>query len=78
MTQTVECLHCKVVMEEGLIVDASYTNFVRQKWMAGQPEQKLLGGLKVDRDQLIPVKTLRCPKCGYMESYANGVPSAIS
>jgi hypothetical protein len=27
-------------------------------------------GLKLAKDQVLPVTTLRCPKCGYLESYA--------
>lgn len=78
MSQTVECLRCKEVMEEVLIVDTSQAAFLRQRSLAGEPQKRLLGGLKVDGDQLIPVTTLRCPKCGSLESYANGSPNGFA
>jgi hypothetical protein len=27
-------------------------------------------GLKMKKDEIVPVTTLRCPRCGYLESYA--------
>ena len=64
-------------MEEGFLADRSQAYFTQQKWLPGQPESRLLGGLKVDREETIPVITLRCPKCGYLESYANGRADAF-
>ena len=71
----VECVRCKTQMESGYVpgVDVTYPGVLgKQQWFAGEPKEAFLGGIKIDRDCLIPVTTFRCPKCGYLESYAKG------
>ena len=42
----------------------------KQKWVEGEPERSFWQGLKTrDREQH-PVRTFRCARCGYLESYA--------
>jgi hypothetical protein len=60
-------------MEPGFIADRTYGENRQEKWSAGEPQQLWGGelGVKVDRHELVPVTTLRCPNCGALESYAN-------
>jgi formate-dependent nitrite reductase cytochrome c552 subunit len=67
------CAKCNAAMEEGVIIDWGHSNYIRvASWAAGIPEKRFWGGLKV-KDS-IPLRTFRCPACGYLESYADQVP----
>lgn len=57
-------------MNPGLILDATYGAIVQEQWTPGAPEKSFWQGLKIDKNELIPVITMRCPKCGALESYA--------
>jgi hypothetical protein len=57
-------------METGFLVDSNQAVFLQARWIAGSPERGWLGGVKVDRTELRPITTYRCPNCGYLESYA--------
>jgi hypothetical protein len=70
MNETVECLRCHAQMEPGFVPDNTHAGFQEQKWSPGKPEPSFWMGMKLDADLEIPVRTLRCPKCGYLESYA--------
>jgi len=77
MNQAVQCLRCHTQMEPGYIPDMKEGGFSQQYWHPGQPEKSFWLGLKMNRDKLVAVTTLRCPKCGYLESYAfpKGTPT---
>lgn len=66
-----ECLRCKTPMEKGFVADGNRSGDAQQRWDAGEPVSTFWSGLKVDRKHELPVITLRCPKCGMLESYAN-------
>ena len=70
MNQAVQCLRCHTQMELGYVPDMKEGGFSQQNWHPGQPKKSFWTGLKMNRDQLVPVTTFRCPKCGYLESYA--------
>jgi hypothetical protein len=70
MSKAVECIGCHAQMEPGYVADSSQRGYSQQNWQPGEPTKSFWTGLKVEADQLVPVKTLRCPKCGYLESYA--------
>lgn len=72
MTNRVECIRCHALMELGFVVDYTHAGLAQQTWSPGEPQPSFWMGLKVKKDQMIPVTTLRCPKCGYLESYAIG------
>jgi len=75
MDRTVDCIRCHAHMEAGLVVDLTQAGNKQQNWFPGPvPKWSFWMGLKVEPDQAIPVVTLRCPKCGYLESYANPLP----
>jgi len=58
-------------MESGWVADNTQAGLTQQNWSAGEPQPSFWTGLRVEkRDQVVPVTTLRCPKCGYLESYA--------
>ena len=70
MDVSVKCPKCAEVMQEGFVVDYGYSkNYVAQ-WVAGKPELGFLGGTKLWGKEQRPIQTFRCPKCGYLESYA--------
>jgi hypothetical protein len=57
-------------METGFVADLGEFGFTEQKWHPGEPTKSFLTGMKMEKEKVIPVRTLRCPKCGYLESYA--------
>jgi hypothetical protein len=71
MSTQVECAKCHVPMEVGY---AFYFHggggYAQQNWYPGEPEPSFWTGLAVKKDQCVPITTLRCPNCGYLESYA--------
>ena len=70
MSKTVECIRCHTQMEVGYVADSGEGGYSQHNWCPGEPKKSFWTGLKMEADQLVPVKTLRCPKCGYLESYA--------
>ena len=79
MKQPVECIRCHAHMEDGYVPDYREGRFSQQSWWPGKPTKSFWMGLKLakdQKDQVTPVTTLRCPKCGYLESYA--IPKSIS
>lgn len=70
MNETIACLRCKTTMEPGFIADSNGSFFLQEQWFAGAPQTGFWGGIKVNRDRLVPVATYRCPNCGYLEAYA--------
>ena len=68
MAEPVDCLRCHVPMELGFIADRSYGEWVQEKWTPGQPQVRWWG---LDpRKGAIPVTTMRCARCGALQSYA--------
>jgi hypothetical protein len=57
-------------MQQGFVADGNQSGFAQEVWVPGEPERSFWTGLKLKKDQLIPVATHRCPRCGYLESYA--------
>lgn len=70
MTKAVECIRCHAPMEPGFVPDYTENRYSRQNWWPGEPQKSFWTGFKIERDQVIPVTTFRCSKCGYLESYA--------
>ncbi len=73
MDQTINCLRCRTPMESGVIGDATYGAKLQEQWTPGTPESSFWTGLKIDKRECVPVTTMRCPKCGALESYARAV-----
>ena len=70
MSNVVECIRCHAQMESGWVPDNTHAGLQRQNWSPGEPQPSFWTGLKSTEDRVLPVTTLRCPKCGYLESYA--------
>ncbi len=67
------CPKCDGSMEQGFILDASYTALMVSRWAPGPPQKKTLLGMDVGAKpppSWIPVGTFRCGSCGYLEAYA--------
>jgi hypothetical protein len=66
-----KCAKCGTLMEEGFILDSTYGGRDQSTWIQGPPEFGRWTGVKVRGRVMLPVTTYRCPKCGYLESYAS-------
>jgi hypothetical protein len=69
------CPYCEVDMERGFVLDFSHGGIINSTWQAGVPTPQTIlglktGSVKLDKANMIPVATFRCPNCGYLESYA--------
>lgn len=70
MNEAIECLRCHARMEPGFIADATHGGKLQETWGPGVPDVGFWTGLKTNKKTLIPVTTMRCPRCGALESYA--------
>jgi hypothetical protein len=58
-------------MEAGFIADVSEATVLQQTWVRGIPQKRwIIGGLKVDRKNCVPVQANRCKNCGFLKFYA--------
>ena len=66
-----ECLRCHGPMEPGFVLDRGHHSTIRtQDWIEGEPEPSFWHGLKTKGKEKHTVRTFRCERCGYLESYA--------
>jgi uncharacterized OB-fold protein len=65
MPQT--CPDCHASMEEGVTLDQSRHV---QTWLRGPVEENWFTGIKTRGKELLRVVTYRCPKCGYLKTFA--------
>lgn len=74
MNNPLLCLRCHTEMARGFVVDLTEYGPRQQYWFPGEPEPSFWVGLKgLTKENRVPVTTLRCPSCGYLESYANRI-----
>lgn len=58
-------------MEVGYIIDRGHGQTrAPATWVEGKPEPSFWMGTKIAGKAQLQVHTFRCPKCGYLESYA--------
>jgi hypothetical protein len=58
-------------MEEGFILDLGEGDSRRvAQWVSGPPEPSFWMGLKTKGKPKHPIRTFRCTRCGFLESYA--------
>jgi hypothetical protein len=58
-------------MERGYVIDRGYGTITVSEWVAGIPEVgRWTRSLKLRKRSTLPTTTYRCPRCGYLESYA--------
>ena len=66
-----ECPRCRGNMSEGFVVDRGHGNTQgQQKWVEGEPVKSFWFGLDTSDRAKYEVRTYRCGRCGYLESYA--------
>ncbi|MFC1781478.1 PF20097 family protein [Planctomycetota bacterium] len=72
MENQIYCPKCNLLMQQGYILDAMYGNAVNttSKWSKGKPKKLLSFALPSAEINSMEITTYRCPKCGYLESYA--------
>ena len=58
-------------MAEGFVPDESQGWRKVGTWISGTPRKSMWTGLSFARAQKLPIQTLRCTRCGFLESYAN-------
>ena len=64
------CPKCDGQMEEGYLLDHTHGGRMQARWIQGQPVRSFWTGLRIaDVDRRL-VRTYRCTKCGFLESYA--------
>ncbi len=67
------CPKCNGSMTKGFIVDhGDYGTSHVSTFQAGEPTKGFFGQLKQNKKEQFKVTTLRCNRCGYLESYAKG------
>jgi hypothetical protein len=59
-------------MAEGFVLDRSESGRKVSAWVEGAPVRSLWLGLSLRGRRKIEVQTLRCTRCGFLESYAVG------
>ena len=64
------CPKCQAAMKEGFVLDRDQSRNRVEEWVEGEPEPSFWTGVKRLGRTRIEIATYRCPKCGYLESYA--------
>ncbi|MDX2191841.1 MAG: hypothetical protein NW201_00710 [Gemmatimonadales bacterium] len=72
MGTPLSCLRCEAPMELGYVLDQSDAGRSEQRWVQGPPEPSLWMGLQIGGRHTHAVRTYRCTRCGWLESYAVG------
>ena len=59
-------------MEQGFVIGDDRLGYdTREHWIEGLPKRDIwFGGLDTSDKRVLPVRTYRCMRCGYLESYA--------
>ena len=71
MNSTPQCPKCQTQMGPGYIMDRTHhSSQAPATWVEGEPEPSFWWGTKIAGKEQVQVHTFRCPKCGYLESYA--------
>ena len=65
------CPKCNGTMAEGFILDqGDYGAAHISTFQAGEPRKRFWTGIKKTKADQVAITTLRCNRCGYLESYA--------
>jgi hypothetical protein len=59
-------------MEQGFVIETQRPGQdTFEQWVEGRPKRdKWFGGLDTSEKRILPIRTYRCVRCGYLESYA--------
>lgn len=63
------CAKCGAESEIGFLVDRSRHDGVAH-WADGEPRYLFLSFLRMRARRKLPIRSWRCRKCGYLESFA--------
>lgn len=66
-----QCLRCGSDMQQGYVADRAAGGYNPPKWFAGNLATGFLGGIAKAASKPLLVRTYRCVRCGYLESYAD-------
>ena len=68
------CPKCHTDMETGYIIDKGIPGGSASvpEWADGEPARSFWSGVRLKGHERHAVVTHRCPKCGFLESYAPG------
>lgn len=67
-----DCPKCRGRMEDGFVIDRGDTTYTRvAQWVEGEPEGTFWLGVNLKGRRILNVRTHRCTRCGFLESYAN-------
>jgi hypothetical protein len=64
------CPKCGAELEEGYIVDRTSKATLASDWVEGEPVKSFWTGTKISDKRKYRVRSLRCVRCGFLESYA--------
>ena len=65
-----QCPKCQGSMSEGVIAEKGDAQWLVASFLPGAPQVSRWFGLKVRKQDLLPISAWRCARCGYLESYA--------
>ena len=65
------CQKCQSSMKQGFVIDHTYGSRGVSTWIEGAPEKSVWVGVKLSGKKAFEVQTWRCPRCGFLENYAN-------
>jgi hypothetical protein len=73
LDKKVICPKCNTQMERGFVPDQAHGNFTHLGyWHKGIPQKRMiLPGITYSNNGRIPIGAFRCPKCGFVELYAD-------
>ncbi len=69
-----KCGKCGGDMHEGFLPDSVHGLRGVPIWVVGKPDLEGFGGARIEGKEAHSIRTFRCTKCGYLESYAPGSP----
>ena len=68
------CVRCSTSMEQGFVIDAGYLHIGQSRWCpgpAGPVAPDVISEVsRLQLSQFRRIVSFRCPRCGYLESYA--------
>ena len=71
MAISTKCSKCGSSMSQGFIVDQAHGMPQVSQWQEGPPPKSFwLGGVTRSGADRFEITTMRCDRCGYLESYA--------
>jgi len=71
------CPKCASEMEDGFIADHGYGTVQPSDWVEGEPVKSIWYGTKIIDKKQFRVRTYRCGRCGFLESYATEEPEDL-